>query len=195
MDQQGVLVLAAQLVLAAVYLSAAISKLREPDRFAEVVIGYAVLPAELARAYARSLPILELALGMAMLSSTLLQAVGLASAALLVTFAVGVVANLVRARKLSCGCGGMFDRRPINFATLVRLAALVGLSLFIVRHSSNVVGWDGWLRHYSEVLTQPGLAFMAVALAAAMLCLLALIEFALFPGRDLSSSRVGGRIA
>ncbi len=112
-------VLASLLVLGGgtLFLTAAVHKLRAPARFAEAVAGYRILPARSVRPIAVVLPVVELAIAVALLWSgareTVLARNGYlhalaasSAAALLLIYACAIAVNLARGRRdLDCGCG------------------------------------------------------------------------------------------
>jgi hypothetical protein len=93
---------------------AAIYKLRDLRRFAEIFAAYGVLPLGVARRVAPVVPLFELVVAFGLLfegSRKLVMCVGIV---LLLAYAVAIAINLYRGRRdLACGCGGPDDRRTI----------------------------------------------------------------------------------
>lgn len=99
---------------ALLFVSAALQKLRALPRFAEVLRAYRVLPAAAAQ-LAVLVPLLELAVGVALLVPGARSGAAAAGAALLALYAGSIALNLARGRRdLACGCGGPDERRPIS---------------------------------------------------------------------------------
>jgi uncharacterized membrane protein len=117
---------------ALLFASAALHKLRALPRFAEVLRAYRVLPAAVVQ-LAVLVPLLELAVGLALLVPVTRAAAAGAGAALLALYAGAIALNLARGRRdLACGCGGPDEARPIAPWMVVRnlaLAALLGATL------------------------------------------------------------------
>jgi uncharacterized membrane protein YphA (DoxX/SURF4 family) len=112
---------------ALLFVSAALHKLLDLARFAEVFRAYAVVPAPLAR-LAPLVPLLELTVGAALLAGGSRPGAAAAGAALLVVYASAIGINLGRGRRdLTCGCGGPNDRRPIAAWMVWRNLLLAGL--------------------------------------------------------------------
>jgi Methylamine utilisation protein MauE len=112
---------------ALLFASAALHKLLGLRYFAEVFRAYAVLPAPLA-ALAPLVPILELTVGAGLLVGSSRTGAAAAGAALLFAYATAIGINLARGRRdLSCGCGGVNDRRPIAAWMVWRNLMLAGL--------------------------------------------------------------------
>jgi methylamine utilization protein MauE len=109
------------------FASAALHKLADLRRFAEVLHAYALVPAALAR-LAFLVPLLELMVGAALLAAGSRTGAAAAGAALLLVYASAIAINLARGRRdLTCGCGGPNDRRPIAVWMVVRNLLLAGL--------------------------------------------------------------------
>lgn len=113
---------------ALLFASAALHKLLGIARFAEVFVAYSVVPAPLGRLVAPLVPILELTVGAALLVGRSRTGAAAAGAALLIAYAAAIGINLARGRRdLSCGCGGVNDRRPIAAWMVWRNLILAGL--------------------------------------------------------------------
>lgn len=121
---------AAQLSLGLVFLLAVLPKLRAPQRFAETVAEYRLVPTALTPAVARGLIGVEAFLALTLLTGTVME---LSAPLALVTFSAfaGAVGhNLLRKRKVSCGCFGA-GSETISGRTLSRLALLVFAAAFV----------------------------------------------------------------
>ena len=96
------------------FLVAAVHKLRDLRRFAEVFSAYGVFPAAVARRSAPVVPALELTVAVGLLFDNLRALALWIGVALLLTYATAMAVNLARGRRdLDCGCAGPNDRRPI----------------------------------------------------------------------------------
>lgn len=93
------------LCLAAYWGSAAVSKLRDPQRFMLTVSAYRLLPAAAAHVVAVSLPFFELFLAITWILPPARDVAAYGSAALLVLFVFAIAINLARGRShIDCGC-------------------------------------------------------------------------------------------
>ena len=131
------LILAGRLLLAAVFLYAAYSKLRPPihpppplsvslSLFAMQIDSYQLLPAWAVSPLARTLPFLELALGILLLIGWPLRLVaGVTSALLLVFFGV-MLRTYLKGLEINCGCFGPGE--TLSWKTLLRNGLLLGVS-------------------------------------------------------------------
>jgi hypothetical protein len=117
---------------------AAVHKLRDRQRFTEILVAYRVLPQALAQRSAGLIPCLELAaaalLGWSLRGHPL---AALPAISLLVLYALGLSVNLARGRyDLDCGCEWAGGRRPIA-SWMVWRNALLALAL-----ASSLLPWS-----------------------------------------------------
>jgi methylamine utilization protein MauE len=117
---------------ALLFASAALHKLLDLGRFTAAFRAYEVVPSAFASA-SGLLPLLELAVAVALLPAGSRSGAAAAGAVLLLTYAAAISINLFRGRRdLDCGCGGPSERRRIGVWMVWRnllLAALLGLLL------------------------------------------------------------------
>lgn len=122
------LVLILRVVLAAIFLYAAYSKLSQPWLlFAMAIDAYGLLPQWAVLTLARTLPWCELALGILLLAGFWLRQVAIAASALLVVFFGVMLRSYAKGLQINCACFGLGE--AISLKTLVRDGALVLSSL------------------------------------------------------------------
>jgi len=114
------LMLALRLALAAVFIPAGLAKLLNLAAFARAVANYRLLPPAAVRPVATTLPWLELAAGVLLLLGLGTGPVAAALAVLLLAFALAVSVNLLRGRRIDCGCFTGPGPRQITWATVAR---------------------------------------------------------------------------
>jgi protein-disulfide isomerase len=95
-----------RLFLGAIWIWAAVPKLRSPRTFVQAVRAYDVTPEWLSKAIGYGLPVLEFAIGVLLILGIVVRMSAIASAALLVVFLIGVIQAAARGLKLECGCFG-----------------------------------------------------------------------------------------
>jgi len=123
-----VLLLVGRFVLAAVFLYAAYTKLRQPWMlFAMSINSYGVLPGWAVELLARTLPWFELALGLLLAIGLKLRYVAAAASALLVVFFAVMLRAHLKGLGIDCGCFGFGE--ALTWKTLVRDGALAALSV------------------------------------------------------------------
>jgi len=132
---------------AALFAVAAWHKLRGPGEFAAVLEAYALLPRSAVPAFARLLPVMELALAVGLCVPRYARAAALAASALLLIYALAMGINLARGRyELDCGCLGPDRRRRVSPWMVWRnvvLAATVALAALprAARPWSSIDAW------------------------------------------------------
>ena len=128
--QEPVILWALRSFLAALFASAAVSKLTAMEEFYGVVRNFRLLPDPLARLVARVLPVLELAVAVGLLVTPLALPAALTAAALLAGFGLAIAINVMRGRTaIDCGCFRNGMKQRISWAMVGRNAVLTVLAL------------------------------------------------------------------
>ncbi|HEY3837051.1 MAG TPA: MauE/DoxX family redox-associated membrane protein [Bryobacteraceae bacterium] len=129
------IVLVLRLALGAVWLYAAYTKLKQPWLiFAMSIDSYKMLPQWAVLTIARTLPWLELALGVLFLFGLLLRYAATLGAAILTVFFVAMVSAYARGLNIDCGCFGPGD--AISWRTFLRDGSLLAAAL--------ALAWLSW---------------------------------------------------
>lgn len=132
-----------RLVLGAVFIYAAYTKLRQSWLlFALSIDSYQLLPEWAALALARTLPWFELVLGVVLISGKWLRFTALAADALLTLFFGVMVSSYVRGGGIDCGCFGVGE--PLSIKTLVRDGVLLSAASVLV-----VLAWRPYVQSRS----------------------------------------------
>jgi peroxiredoxin len=122
--------LAARLLLAAVFASAAVSKLVDPRATATALAEFRV-PRPLVRVGTRALPLVELAIAIALIPMATATWAAVVAAVLLAAFSSGVAGVLTRGERVDCNCFGAIGLGPVSRWTLLRDFVLLGLAAFV----------------------------------------------------------------
>jgi len=116
--------------LALLWLTAAAHKLRDLRQFVQALAAYDLVPVVLRANVARAIVVLEATIGLTLVASDIaLPAVS--SATLLAAYSVAIGINLVRGRRIDCGCVGPALRVPLGNSLLVRNGLLIVASLML----------------------------------------------------------------
>jgi hypothetical protein len=115
-------------IVAGVFLAAAIPKLLDPGSFAADIQNYRVLPEQFAGHAALFLPPFELMVGLALLWPRYQQGGALLATAMLLVFAGAMAQARVRGIDLSCGCFGAAFESKVSWWTVARSSGLALLS-------------------------------------------------------------------
>jgi uncharacterized membrane protein YphA (DoxX/SURF4 family) len=97
---------AARLLLGAVFVVAGALKLPDPAAAVRAVRAYRLLPEELVAPVAFGMPVLEIAVGLALLAGVFVRTAAIASAVLLIVFIAAVASAWARGLQIDCGCFG-----------------------------------------------------------------------------------------
>jgi thiol-disulfide isomerase/thioredoxin len=103
------------------------------------------VPSALATPLGSLLPVVELVVAVALLSSAYAWWAAVGALVLLLVFIAAISVNLARGQKPICRCFGRADRSPVGLSTLIRnemLAAVAGL-----------IVWQGWNHASPDALT------------------------------------------
>jgi peroxiredoxin len=123
-------VLAARLLLAAVFATAAVAKLLDRRGTREALQGFGVPGFALASG-AVLLPVAELATAVALVPQPFAQWGGLAALVLLLGFIAGISNALLHGEAPDCHCFGQLQSEPAGHGTLVRNVVLAALAAFV----------------------------------------------------------------
>ena len=136
-------VLALRLLLGAVFIYAAYTKLRQSWLlFALSIDSYQLLPEWAVYAVARTLPIFELALGILLIAGVWLRYLSILAAAILGLFFSVMVVSYSRGAGIDCGCFGVGE--PLSAKTLARDGALLAAALALVVQSRKAFDHGLW---------------------------------------------------
>jgi protein-disulfide isomerase len=124
----------ARLVLGAVWIWAAWSKLGNPRGFVQAVRAYDATPEWLSKAIGYGLPVLEICLGVLLVVGIVIRYAAAVSGLLFVVFLVGLIQADARGIKLECGCfggGGVTTGSTQYVLDILRDVGLLVLAVFV----------------------------------------------------------------
>ena len=123
--------LALRLLLGAVFIYAAYTKLRQSWLlFALSIDSYQLLPEWAVFMLARTLPVFELTLGILLIAGVWLRYVSIVAAAILGVFFSAMVVSYFRGAAIDCGCFGVGE--PLSGKTLARDGVLLMAALLLI---------------------------------------------------------------
>jgi peroxiredoxin/uncharacterized membrane protein len=156
----AIVILAARLVLAAVFAVAGVAKLLDRKGSAKSLAEFGV-PAGLAPAMGVVLPVVELACAVALVVDAWAWWAACGVAALLVVFIAAIGVSLARGRRPDCHCFGQLSSSPVSGKTVARNVVLVVLAGVVVVPGQDYAGEWPSLAGWSSF----ELAMLAVAMA------------------------------
>jgi uncharacterized membrane protein YphA (DoxX/SURF4 family)/thiol-disulfide isomerase/thioredoxin len=138
----GSAVLAARVILAAVFATAGVAKLRDRQGTQDSLQAFGV-PASAVSPLALALPLAELATAVALVPRPSAQWGGLAALILLLAFIAGITRALARGEAPDCNCFGQIHSEPAGRGTVVRNIVLAAVATFVVVEGPgpSVTGW------------------------------------------------------
>lgn len=121
-----------RVVLAGVFLAAAVPKILHPGDFALSVFRYQLAPYEVVNLVAIFLPLIELCCALALLAIPRLRDAALCvMAGMLSLFTAAMLLNIWRGIDISCGCFSQdASAGPMGWLNVARNAALLGLCIW-----------------------------------------------------------------
>ena len=127
----------ARLIIGAVFVVAGVLKVPDPAAAVRAVRDYRLLPESLVAPVAFGLPVVEIAVGLALLIGVFVRTAAVAAAVLLVVFLAAVASAWGRGLQIDCGCfgdGGQVAAGETAYpAEILRDTALMGLALALAR--------------------------------------------------------------
>ena len=129
------IVLACRVVLGALFIWAAVTKLPDMAAFAQDVANYRVVPAVLVPFTAAAVVGIELLAGIALVSGWMARPAAIVVAALLALFTVFIAQALLRGIDLRCGCFG--GDEPASWWTVARDLAMLAAAIAVARGPST----------------------------------------------------------
>jgi thiol-disulfide isomerase/thioredoxin len=169
-----VIALACRLLLAAVFVVSAVSKLRDAAGARQAIEDFG-LPRPLVRPIAAALPIVELGLGVLLVvadPAATLGAVG--SLLLLSAFTATIVLNLLRGRQVDCHCFGRLSGGPAGWRTVTRNAVLLLLAAVPLRDAGGMPSLPAAADDYTAA--ELGTTAVLVVMSACIVVLALLLQ-------------------
>ncbi len=138
------LLIALRLLMAMIFMSAAIGKMRHWSVFEGVVANYRLLPAALNRIVAWLLPPAEALLALALIAGRAQPWSGFAAGALLLVFGIAIAINLLRGRShIDCGCFQGTLKQALRWPLVARNLLLAALALLTtLPAAADPQAWD-----------------------------------------------------
>lgn len=137
--------LAARFLLGLVFLSASVAKLLEPGDFGLAVSRYELVSERRSAQIARWLPRVELATALTLLVGVALPLAAGLAALLLGGFAGAIAVNLLRGRRIDCGCHTSTAPQEIGWRLVTRDVGLALLAVLVAVESAKALSLDGAL--------------------------------------------------
>ncbi|HZS95121.1 MAG TPA: MauE/DoxX family redox-associated membrane protein [Chloroflexota bacterium] len=169
------LLLAARLFLALVFIVAGIGKLADQPGFRTALADFGV-PIALTPFVAPLIPLLEIAVTIALLTTVAAWWGSIGAVALLILFTVAIVANLVQGRQPDCHCFGQTHSEPASWMSVARNAALLIPAALVLAAGPtateiSITSWADGLSLSNPLVFGAAVILLAIIAALAWLCL------------------------
>lgn len=157
-----------RLVLGVVFVVAGAAKLREPERFERALRAYELASDRVVRTVARALPPIELVSGALLLLGLITRPAAVFTVALLVSFTVVMIMQLVRGRSVDCGCFGSIGMHRITWVAVARNLSLAALAALVAVHPFTAMAIDQLIGHHAATVSgSDALALLATGVLVA----------------------------
>ena len=145
---------AARLLLGAVLVVAGALKMPDPAAAVRAVRAYQLLPEGLVGPIAFGLPVLEIAIGLALLAGVFVRTAALATAVLMAVFSLAVGSAWARGLQIDCGCfgggGQVAAGRTAYPGEVARDVGLLLVALALARWPASRLALGGHLQEEKE---------------------------------------------
>ena len=121
----------ARVIVAAVFVFAAWSKLTDPHSFAEAIANYHLVPDSVSSVAAAVLPVLEVVIALALVAGVNVRGAAMLAGAMLLVFAIAMITTIARGINLDCGCFGASAASQVNVGSVARNVVLALASFAI----------------------------------------------------------------
>lgn len=121
---------------------AGLSKVADPEGFAQAVARHGIVPPSLAPFVALTLPPVEVAVGLFLLVGFMTRWAALRAVVLLVAFSLAMCIALARGASFECGCLGIIAEERIGLLTLTRNALLTACALLVFGQGDHLASID-----------------------------------------------------
>jgi uncharacterized membrane protein YphA (DoxX/SURF4 family) len=126
-----------QLSVGTVFLTASVFKLADIRAFRSAVAGYGIRPPGLVAVLAPALAFLECIVALALIAGYFVSFAGSVALITLAAFTTGISFNLIRGRRIPCGCfGSRSDAISPRALTRIALLALPTIALLVIGGST-----------------------------------------------------------
>lgn len=178
-DALEALLSVARILLAAVFVVAAIAKVADLDGARGAARDFGA-PARLAAPLAPALAVAELAVAVLLIPAGTALAAAAGALVLLLGFTAAIAASLARGHAPACHCFGQLHSAPAGWATLARNGALAGVAAFALAGSvaeppAGAFGWVADLTGTEALALGLGLA-LAAAVGAGLAAFFSLLR-------------------
>jgi len=127
-----------RLIFGFIIFASGLLKLFDLSGFVDTVVAFNLLPTFLVPVAAYTLPVIEIVLGLFILTKKFIL-LTLHTTTIILTIFLGVISlKFIEGAKISCGCFGPLSRENISIYTLIRDIVILGLCVYLqIKYATN----------------------------------------------------------
>lgn len=131
------LLLTIRLFFGFVFIYASVTKISDPEGFAQAIYNYKLLPLFLVNILAIILPWIELTTGILLLFGVSVKENSVILNGLLVIFIIAIIISLFRGLDINCGCFGTVDGAKVGLQKILENIGLLILGFVLIKFDSD----------------------------------------------------------
>lgn len=126
-----------RIVLGFIFIFAAVTKVTNPEGFAQSIYNYKLMPDILINFLALVFPWIELVAGILLIFGISVKENSAILSGLLVVFIVVIAISLLRGLNIDCGCFGTIEGSKVGLKKILENVGLLLLGLILIKHDSK----------------------------------------------------------
>jgi uncharacterized membrane protein YphA (DoxX/SURF4 family) len=131
------LLLTIRLFFGFVFIYASVTKISDPEGFAQAIYNYKLLPLFLVNILAIILPWIELTTGILLLFGVSVKENSAILNGLLIIFIIAIIISLFRGLDINCGCFGTVDGAKVGLQKILENIGLLILGFILIKFDSD----------------------------------------------------------
>lgn len=130
--------LVVRLFLGGMFITVAITKIPNPEKFANEIGNYNILPEILINLSALILPWVELSTGFLLIFGHKIKESSIIISLLLFTFTAAILSAMFRGLDINCGCYSEIAQKKVGWEKIFENIGLIILSIYVYLSNANI---------------------------------------------------------
>jgi uncharacterized membrane protein YphA (DoxX/SURF4 family) len=131
------LLLSIRIFLGFIFIFAAITKVTDPNLFAQSIYNYKLLPDFTINFFAIAFPWIELVAGVLLIFGVSVKENSAILSSLLFVFIIAIIISVARGLDIDCGCFGTVDGAKVGLVKILENVGLLILGLILIKFDSK----------------------------------------------------------
>lgn len=131
------LLLCIRIFLGFIFVLAAITKVTDPNLFAQSIFNYKLLPDFTINFFAIAFPWIELVAGVLLIFGVSVKENSAILSSLLLVFIIAIIISVARGLDIDCGCFGTVDGAKVGLVKILENVGLLILGVILIKFDSN----------------------------------------------------------